>query len=86
MGIRNFRFWKNKIFRPGCWISDFPTCRIFDMSLGSWESGFGLDLEMLTGYFRVTAIFGLYGSLRPPKMFSIGPILGFRPDFGLSEM
>ena len=56
------------------------------MSLGSWEQGFGLDLETLTGYFRARAIFGLYGCLRLPKMFSVGSILGFRPDFGLSEI
>ena len=56
------------------------------MSLGSWESGFGLDLETLTGYFRVRAIFGLYGCLRPPKMFSVGPILGFRPVCGMSML
>ena len=34
---KTFVFGKTKIFRPGCWIADFSTCRIFDMSLGSWE-------------------------------------------------
>ena len=41
-----------------------------------------LNVVSLTRYFRKEAIFGLYGFLRPPKMFSVGPILRFRPDLG----
>ena len=81
-----FVFGKANFFGPDAGFRDFRHVRFWTCPWVAGSRDLGLNLETVTRYFRARAISGLYGCLRPSKMFSVGPILGFRPDFGPSEI